>query len=935
MPPSKLNPKEQKAYDSALRKIRRYQRQGNASCSLSLGDLGLTMLPPEIGQLTTLTELYLHKNQLTLLPPEIGQLTKLVVLILDYNQLTTLPPEIGQLTALAVLSSDSNELTTLPPEIGQLTALRRLSLNNNQLTKLPPEIGQLTALTRLFLSNNQFTRLSPEIALLRALKTLHLGNNQLATLPPELRELKALEMLFLHANPALGLPDSVLGPSSTDILGNLLLVPNHVSNILNFYFALKRGAQPLHEVKLVLIGRGSVGKTSLVRALLGKPFNEQETETPGIGIGTWELACGGVKVKVHVWDFAGQEITHEAHRFFLTERCLYLVVTEGRQNLQDADADHWLAHVEQYGTAQEDGKPAQTSPALVVANKADLAECPLEKRRLKREHPCVRAFLETDCRTGRGIAELRTKIAEVIASAEMDSVRQPFPTEWQKMKERMEDWRKLKRHCFDFEEFAQECTKAGVRAGDQLALTHVLNQLGIALYYGKNPKLKDTRVLDPQWLANGMYALIRGVEKHGDKLRPGEMREDEVATRLAQGLERMPGTLTMKDYSAKAQKFLLELMEDRELCFVARQTRDGVPVYLLPGLLPTDEPEGLDLNAMLQPGPEQARVRFAYRILPDGLLPRFIVRTHPLSHNQPRWRRGVKLEWRGAEEERVAPAVAVVLADVKEKRVEVSVQGGTEKLRQELAGMVRTHLKNIHAELPRALDPKEQMELSPGGEQWEDVEKLQLAAQQGETVQVKVGRALKNLPPEKELKKLEPATAWAKDAEKKALRVFISYSHKDHKHLEKLTTTYLAVLENEGLIKPWTDGEIRAGEDWDKCIRNEMREADIVILLLSEDFFASKYIQGVECELARKRKKLEEVEIIPVVLSGTTWKRHDWLKELQLTPKQPGDLALVPLVDFEPRQAKGWEAVQEQLRKVIAEVRERRRLSPPLIALHS
>jgi Leucine-rich repeat (LRR) protein len=77
---------------------------------LNLSDLGLTELPPEIGQLTNLQELDLWGNQLTVLPPEIGQLTNLRWLDVAGNQLTVLPPEIGQLTNLRWLDVAGNPL---------------------------------------------------------------------------------------------------------------------------------------------------------------------------------------------------------------------------------------------------------------------------------------------------------------------------------------------------------------------------------------------------------------------------------------------------------------------------------------------------------------------------------------------------------------------------------------------------------------------------------------------------------------------------------------------------------------------------------------------------------------------------------------------------------------------------------------------------------
>jgi hypothetical protein len=149
-------------------------------------------LPPEIGQLTQLTSLFLFDNQLTALPPEIGQLTQLTELSLSTNKLTALPPEIGQLTQLTSLSFSANKLTALPPEIGQLTQLTSLDLKWNKLTALPPEIGLLTKLTTLRLESNKLTTLPPEIGLLVNLEEpstyggLKLDNNSLESPPPEI-----------------------------------------------------------------------------------------------------------------------------------------------------------------------------------------------------------------------------------------------------------------------------------------------------------------------------------------------------------------------------------------------------------------------------------------------------------------------------------------------------------------------------------------------------------------------------------------------------------------------------------------------------------------------------------------------------------------------------------------------------------------------------
>ena len=142
---------------------------GGRVVELELGEMGLTgAVPAEIGQLTSLAELWLDGNQLTSVPAEIGRLTSLTMLYLHNNQLTSVPAEIGQLAALKVLSLSGNQLTSVPAEIGQLTSLRELSLLGNELTSLPAEIWQLTSLRELDLRENQLTSVSAAIRKLRA-----------------------------------------------------------------------------------------------------------------------------------------------------------------------------------------------------------------------------------------------------------------------------------------------------------------------------------------------------------------------------------------------------------------------------------------------------------------------------------------------------------------------------------------------------------------------------------------------------------------------------------------------------------------------------------------------------------------------------------------------------------------------------------------------
>jgi internalin A len=162
-------------YEIALQRIEEVRE--NDTTYLDLANLGLTELPPEIGQLQNLQLLQLDSNSLHTLPPEIGLLQNLYELIVTDNQLITLPPEIGELSHLQFLSLTSNQLTVLPPEIGQLQQLIWLNLNDNQLTSLPPEIGQLQNLQQLTICNNQITHLPLEMSQMDSLLYMCIGKN--------------------------------------------------------------------------------------------------------------------------------------------------------------------------------------------------------------------------------------------------------------------------------------------------------------------------------------------------------------------------------------------------------------------------------------------------------------------------------------------------------------------------------------------------------------------------------------------------------------------------------------------------------------------------------------------------------------------------------------------------------------------------------------
>jgi Leucine-rich repeat (LRR) protein len=660
----------------------------------------LTVLPDWLGQLTELQELDLSRNQLAELPESLGQLTQLWALKLSNNRLTVLPESLDQLTQLQTLLLAGNQLKELPESLGHFKQLQLLDLSNNRLTELPESVGRLTQLRVLSLYVNRLTELPDELGKLTQLRALRLERNRIERIPRWIGQLKQLTRLYLgyqgseRGNPLVDLPIELRDLTKLEILDvsncpNLNLAPEIVAKrhspreILDYYFSTRgdRGSA-LRELKLIVVGRGGAGKTSLVKRLNRQPLDPTESETHGINISPLKLMCHDGPVTARVWDFGGQHVLHAMHEFFLTARSLYLLVIGEREDMAERDAAYWLQLIRSY---------AGSAPVVVALNKNAGRPREMDRESLERNYGPILAWVPTECSDGfdETIENLRAALNK--AADGIKEVRNLFPAKWWNVKEWLEN---MDEPYLDFARYQERCRELGEQDPQQQErLASWLNDLGIAINYANDERLHDTTVLRPDWLANGIYAILRANDPHHEQ--PHAPDATLTSMRLGPiyaGAEKLK-MLKAADYPETKWSFLLQLMKLFQLAFPIDDTGKKL---LVATLLPVEPPPDCD-----EPDAEdRTRLRYEFAVVPGPLLPKLLVRTFSLIDAERRWRRGAML--------RFGQARARVWTTQDERWVRITAVGeGAD--RKELVTMVRVTLRKLIAEY-RNLQAVEQWE---------------------------------------------------------------------------------------------------------------------------------------------------------------------------------------------------------------------------------
>jgi internalin A len=579
-------------------------------------------LPEDLGVLTGLELFRAEWNKLRGLPRSIGGLKNLSRLLLDHNLLEELPDSVSGLTGLVNMSARGNILLKFPDGLAELSSLRVADLSSNLIGKLPGSISNMTSLIQLNLEHNKLTALPEGMSGLTALNQILLGYNELTDLPHWLADLPDLDLLAVAGNPLQSPPPEIVAAGSQSVLA--------------FLRARWDGVTQLWTSKLLIVGEGGVGKTSVVKALSGSPFDPDEPSTHGLRINQLRMQhprLPRVKMDLNAWDFGGQQIYHATHQFFLTNRSLFVLLWNARLGWEQGKLRYWLDII----TAR-----APESPIILVATHVGDRPVDLPLDDLRREYPRIVDSLSVDNETREGTSALGWRLTQ--EAADLPLMGAQWPSSWLAAADAV---LALPVKHITPEQLRREMTKAGVTdpvQQDYIAVA--MHELGDILFYRDDPELCQTIVLRPEWVNEYISKVL---DSHEVAARQGLLARSHLNSLWA-------------DLDRGLRDHFLGMMDKYDLSY---RVEDSTDVSLVVERLPWNAPPYQPMWDAVQDS-QQIRVLYRLNTMPPGIPTWFIARSHRFS-TSTHWRTGAVL--------RNDRHLALIRADAHRNTVELTVRG--------------------------------------------------------------------------------------------------------------------------------------------------------------------------------------------------------------------------------------------------------------------
>ena len=798
----------------------------------------------------------------------IANLTNLQVLHISQTQIKDLSP-LAELTNLQVIHLSKTNIKDISP-LSNMANLRIFRASNTRIDDITPLSG-LLSLREIYLSYSPIESLLP-ISCLINLSRLDLRFTKVFDISPISKLIEKgirVKLLSDGNGKAVYVKDCPITNPPTYIIqqGN--------EAILRYFAEKKRSSTiKVREAKLLLVGQGKAGKTTL-RKKLEDPnadMPEPGDTTRGIEITRLDekMPHTGEPLRINVWDFGGQDIQHYAHQFFLTGNSLYALVTNER--IQDSvHLPYWLNIIEMLG---------KKSPVLLIQNK-DGGHC-----QALRDEAGIRArfgnvnnrVFQTDlsqATTELEFADLRREI--VHQASLLPHVERDYLASFVELRGKLEAEADRETHYLNWEDYLALMPDLSEDLLRDYA--NALTFLGVCQYFPNDAMLSGFVFLRPKWIIDALFALLLHPSL---ETKRGHFTETDTFT-IWQGSE----------YKGM-HVLLVRMMEEFELCY---RVEGGNHSYILPQRLPSES----KTYGWNEPG--DTPVQYRYKFMPKGILTRLICRLHERIETDPE--RGQRV-W--------CDAVIFTLPDGKgrvfarevysENTIELRASGDK---RAEMLNEVIRKMDDINRDAKYDNLQVEKLvpcpcEVCQNGEKkhFFDFQLLVDLLEEGETEErCHVSRRKQNISEVLQFAGVEyrlqqvfeivgagaPRSAFPRGSvgTRTALRIFISYSHSQRDYFRIFKADFIQYARIPGLdVEIFGDDAIPIGSAWDEFLQTKVVDCDAMILLVSQEFLNSTYIQAKEFGAALERLKAgHSLLIAPIYFAPCQFDSDEALSRLQ------------------------------------------------------
>ncbi|WP_316831846.1 leucine-rich repeat domain-containing protein [Pedobacter aquatilis] len=800
---------------------------------------------------------------------------------------------LATLKKLQYLNLANNQLSDVKV-LTELESLKELHLNNNLIQSADLPDGHAN-LETLYLSNNQISSVEA-LSAFPKLVTLDLHSNRIENLLP----LKALIM-------KLDLEDSAWKSSTICVANNPLINPKAEvvkqgkMRVLAYFeqaAAEERVNIPLfknNEIKIVLVGNSASGKTTFAHWLKYSNFEPRITSTHWLENSTFIQSINGRDFRVRLFDFGGQEYYHDTHHLFFTDRTAYLVLWDRKETeLQVsmvAEAQHlpltfWLDSIDyhlkkktlpsiadmlaNYKQADNgnivlieepdmhlhphfsnNSNANQQPNIIVVQNKVDRKADQqfLNQEQLVKSHPRIYDFINISVKEDRNLTRLKSMLADMIS--DLDFSGQDYLGTWGHIKEKilaLENPQQLS--IVEFQAFcnrhiqeipllnsmtAPEISTVLFNEEDTKSFAQYLNDIGVLLYFPEDQLLSGKIFLNQTEVIQNILIVLQGLhEKRGEfDIRHAQEKLSALnPEKVSDILGLMIHFKIIFNHPVKQNNYIAPL-------YLPRKPQQGIDLFLTAFRKPVYRFEfkgyihkHVILEFFQQFGaqtlfePEQESLYYYWQdgiIIKDDLAGQLVmVQFHYIQ-------KGVDF-----------PYIDIFcLGEGHSGELLKKVVDFLEKLNRYRAVTLLVTLDGQHF-VPLPLIHKNETE-----NQW-------IFTYQEKYYQLRDFKAYLKHPIKRK-------------------NIFISYSSVDIQLLKELLS-HLSVLEKTGQISIWHCQMLQAGEKWDDKIKKQLRDADVVIFLVSSNFLQSDYIWDIEIKSTIERESNDNsVRIIPIIVRSCDW----------------------------------------------------------------